>query len=70
MGAYQTGSEEDHKLLFEFVERFTEIPGDVSYASTENTFSLVPKVLFDENHLEKVKMVLGMILFSFQKMEN
>ena len=53
LGAYQTGSEQDHKLLFEFVERFTEIPGDVSYASTENTFSLVPKVLFDENHLEK-----------------
>lgn len=58
LGAYQIQTEEDHQLLFEFVDRFTEIPGDVSYASTENTFSLVPKVLFDEKHMDKY---LGLI---------
>ncbi|MCT4623937.1 MAG: DUF3822 family protein [Schleiferiaceae bacterium] len=53
LGAYKTDREEDHRKLFEFVERFTDLPGDVSYASTDNTFSLVPKVLFDESNAQK-----------------
>ena len=53
LGAYQLSAEAnatDTRELFEFLERFTEIPGEVSYASTESPFALIPQVLFDEAH--------------------
>ncbi len=61
LGAYQLTAEAnktDMRELFEFIERFTEIPGEVSYASTESAFVLVPQVLFDEaNKTEYLKLM-------------
>ena len=61
LGAYQLASAGDMKELFEFIERFTEIPGDVSYASTESPFALIPQVLFDESQKEEYLKLMSAV---------
>ena len=42
LGAYQLDESVDQKDLFEFLERFTDLPGEISYAHTNEEFTIIP----------------------------
>lgn len=51
LGHYKVEKEEDHKELFEFLDRFQQMPDDVSLAVLNQRFAIIPKSLFDESNL-------------------
>ena len=51
LGHYKAESETDQKDLFEFLDRFQEMPDRVSLAVLDSQFTIVPKSLFDKNQV-------------------